>query len=142
MLDKLIGAEHGGNVKRLGHEAAFFNFKCSVHYFNFAAPLGLVAGHLYLGALFQLGIVLFGAGHVVKEVCAVLVLGINGSLVFPPGLLGLDVGFYNDLGIKLRRNILGMGHYAFALHICIGLIGGIVCAGGEAGREGNNQQDS
>ena len=53
-----------------------------------------------------------------------------------------DVGFYNDMGIKLRRNILGMGHYAFALHICIGLIDGIVCAGGEAGRKGNNQQDS
>ena len=40
----------------------------------------------------QLLIVFFGAWHVINEVCAIFILGIEGGLIFPPGLLCLYIG--------------------------------------------------
>ena len=125
MGDKLVGAQQLGHVKRGGDVAALLQLEGGVDYLDLAGPLGLVAGHLYLGAGNQLLIILSGAGHVVEEVGAVLVLGVNGGLVLPPGLLGLYVGLDNYLGVQLGGYVLGVGHNALGLYVRLhrGLVG-------------------
>ena len=119
MIYKLIGAEKLGNIKYGGNIAAFFDFEGGVDYLHFAGPFGFEALYLYLGAWNELGVVLFGAGHVVKEICAVLILSVDGCLVLPPGLLGLNIGLHNDFGIEVGGYVFGVGHDAFALNVLV-----------------------
>ena len=84
MLFKLIGAEQSGYVKSLSNIAALFNFKGCVYDLDLAGPFGLSSGNLDLGADVKLCIIRFGACHVVDEVSAVLILGVNGCLILPP----------------------------------------------------------
>ena len=63
-----------------------------------------------MGALFQLSGILFGALHVVQEVGTVLALGIDGDLVVPPGLMGLNVGLYAHGGVYRGGHVFGVAH--------------------------------
>ena len=127
MERKIVCAEQCGHVQCGSHIAALFDLKRSVDDLDLAGPFCLIARYLDLGAGSQLGVILFGACHVVEEVAAVHILGVYGSLVLPPGLLCLYVGFYNDLGVQLCRCIFRIGHNA------LGLYGRIVCCGGGFG---------
>ena len=79
---------------------------------DLAGPHGLEAGHADLGAGLQLGGVLLGAGHVVDEVRAVLIRGVDGDLVVPPGLVRLHVALDGDLVVDLGGHVVGVAHDA------------------------------
>ena len=111
MVDQRVGAQQVGNVQRLGNVGiALDKFKGAIRDLHFAGPFALVAGDTNLGAGNQLGGVLFGAGQLVQEVSAVGALAVNGDLVVPPGLMGLDVGLDHNLGFVVGGHIVGMAH--------------------------------
>ena len=119
MLYEIVCAEEGSYVERVSYVVSVFDNECSVCDFNFAGPFGLVACYLNLCALFELSVVSFGASHVVEEVCAVLILCVNGSLVFPPGLLSLNVCFDGNFCVEVSRDVFRIGHNAFALYVSV-----------------------
>lgn len=129
VVDEGVGAQQLGHVQRLGHEgvAALHDLEGAVHDLDLTGPLGLIAGDLDLGAGGQLVIVLLGAGHIIDEVGAVLVLGVQGGLVLPPGLLGLDIGLDGDLLVHRGGHILLVAH---------DLAGGLGAGGGGLGLRG------
>ena len=108
MVDQLVGAEHCGHIQRLRNEgvSAFHKFKGTVHDLHFSGPLSLVAGDADLGSGNQLGGVLFGAGQVIEEISAVLILRVNGDGILPPGLGRLYIGFHSNLGVQLGGHVL------------------------------------
>src|SRR5699024_9442703 len=84
----------------------------AVHDLHLAGPLGLVAADADAGALGH-GVVLFlGAGHVVGEVGAVLVLQVDGggALLGIVALLGLDAGLNGNGLVHSGGHVLVVGH--------------------------------
>ena len=109
---ELVGAEQRGHVLGLGQEGlGLQDLKARVRDLDLAGPLGLIAGHTDLGAGNERIELLLGAGHVVQEVRAVLRLSIEGGLVFPPGLLGLDIGLYRDQAVELGGREVRIAHH-------------------------------
>ena len=115
MVDQLFGAQQLGDILSGSDPVALQDLKGSVHDLQLAGPLSLVAGDLDLGALGQLGSVLFGAGHLIHKVCAVGILSVNGDLVVPPGLVALHEALNGNRGIQIGSGVLGIGHGAFSL---------------------------
>ena len=111
MLNQLVSSKKVCYIYRLSDVAALFNGEgCTFLNFNFSGPLGLEAVYLNLCSGNQLCVVLFRTGYIVNKVSAVLILSIKGSLVVPPGLLCLYIGFDNNCGIQICCHVLIMGH--------------------------------
>ena len=118
MVDQLILAKKICYVKWLCNIFTVLNLErgyiCNL---NFSGPFSLVSGYLDLGTRYQLVILFLRAWHVVNEVCAVFILGIESCLIFPPGLLSLYIGFDHNLVIYCCSKVLIMSHNALGLHI-------------------------
>ena len=121
VLDQFIGTEPSVCFGRGCNPVAVENFECSVHDFNFACPFALEALDLDLGAGSQLVVIVLRDGHFINEVCAFLVLGVDGSdanaVLFPPALLCLNISFDGNLGVECCCCVFSVGHNAFALDI-------------------------
>ena len=111
MLDHIDGAPDLGDVLGLGNKGlALEQLKAGVGDLHLAGPLGFEALDKDFLAGDQFLVVLLGAGQFVDKVGAVLVGGINGDLVVPPALLGLDIALDGDLGVNLGGGIVGIAH--------------------------------
>ena len=117
MLDQFICAEQGSNILCLCHKISILDFKSCIYNLHFTGPLGLITGYLDLGTGSQFLVILLGACHIVKEITAVLILCINGSLILPPGLLCLYISLNCNLCVKVCCHILFISHNAFGLYI-------------------------
>ena len=118
MVDQLILAKQICHIRHRSNILALKDFEGRVDDLHLAGPLSFIAGNPDLCADIQLLIIFLRACHVVQEVCAVLVLCVNGRLVLPPGLLRLHVGLDSNLGIKLCRHIFLVCHNALGLYVC------------------------
>ena len=139
MLDELILAKQIGDIGGGSHEAvAIQQLKAGINDLNLTGPLGFEAGDTDLLAGDKLCIVSLGAGHVVQEIGTVLILGIDGGLVIPPALLGLDIGLNTDriihrggceFSITHRRNL--SGSFGGSSFFCGSFLrrGGFLCGG-------------
>ena len=119
VVDEFICAEKSCNIHSFCDIVAIDDFECSINDFNFAGPFSFVALDTDLCADCQLFIIFSGASHVIEEVCAVFILSVNGSFIFPPALLSLNVCFDNNLSIHSGSVVLGIGHNAFALDVSL-----------------------
>ena len=117
IIDQIIGAQFIRDIHGIRDIGTFFDLELAFRDLGFTGPFRLIACHLDLGAGRQLSILLFRTGHIKKEISAVRVLGIEGSLslagIFPPALFGLDVGLDDDFRIQFGSHVLFIGHDAF-----------------------------
>ena len=124
LLCHRVGAKENGDILRLCDvRLCLDDLEGGIRDLNLAAPLGLVAGYLDLGAGNEKLVVLLGASHVVDKVSAIHVSRVYGDGVIPPGLLCLDIGLDDDLVVNLSCHVLVIGHDTLGLRIHI-----LVCA--------------
>ena len=117
MFDQFVCSEQGSNILCLCHKISILDFKSCIYNLHFTGPLGLITGYLDLGTGSQFLVILLGASHIVKEVTAVLILCVNGSLILPPGLLCLYISLHCNLSVKCCCRIFCISHNTFGFHI-------------------------
>ena len=134
MINELILAEKVCYVEGLCNECISLikKLKGCVDDLNLAGPLCLITCYADLLTCNELCCILFSASKLIDEVCAVLILSINGNLVVPPGLSCLNVCLDNYLSLKLCCSILRIGHnlclVACVLSLsCVSLSCGCIC---------------
>ena len=111
MIDQFVCAKQVSNINCRSDifVCALYELKGCIHQLNFAGPLGFVTGYADFYAGNELFIIFFGTSHVIQEVCAVLVLCINSSLVFLPGLFCLNVALDGHFAVQICCNIICIG---------------------------------
>ena len=117
MVNQLILSKKSRNILRLSNIVSLFNFKGCINDLNFTGPFWFIACNFNFSSRGKFLIVFLRAGHVVQEITAILVLTVNGSLIFPPGLFCLNISLNHNLRVKLCGNILIVSHNPFGLYI-------------------------
>ena len=113
MTNQFICAKQRSYIFCLCYITAILDLEYSISHLYFTGPLRLVTGHLDLGSGNELFIILLRACHIIKEVSAILILGINSCLIIPPGLLCLHIGFNYHFTVKRCCHVLFIGHNTF-----------------------------
>ncbi len=139
MFDQFVFlGEQIGYIRRGSGEAAVLNLDgCALGDFHFAGPLGLVAGHFDLRAGGELFVIRLGADCVVDEICAVLILCVEGSFILPPRLLRLHVCLDYHFAVKCGSHVLVVGHNALGFLVFAAV--SAITAGGKGQSEGKCQ---
>ena len=139
-LDQILGAEQCGNVLSLCNIGTLKDLPGCVNDLNLTGPSGLGAGNLYLGTDRQLSVLFLGAGQLIQEVCAVAVLGIEGTLVVSPALLSLNVSLDGNLALQRSSLVLSVRHNAFGL--CVDVYGLVLLAASKAAQSHNSGENN